>query len=70
MRKRIKTDDLAVLMDKALEVGKDYVIFSETGNTFEGIYRGLELDTLHFTTLEEDNIYIKPENVVMIEEGR
>jgi hypothetical protein len=70
MRKRIKKDDLAVLMDKALKVGGDYIVFSETGNTFEGIYRGLEFETLHFTTLEGDNIYIEPKNVVMIEEGR
>jgi hypothetical protein len=65
----MKRESLGVWMDKFLKVGKEYTVFSETGNTFEGVYMGLEYGILHFA-FGEDNIYIKPKSVVMIKEGR
>ena len=65
----MKEETLAVFMDKALKVGKKYTIFSTTGITFSGFYKGLEYEMLHFEDEEGNNVFFNPSHIEMIKEG-
>ena len=64
----MKKESLAVWMDKALKVGKSYLVFSETGNTIQGTYKGLKYEMLHFEDEEGNNIFFNPSHIEMIME--
>ena len=64
----MKKESLAVFMDKALKIGNEYTVFSSTGNTFSGVYKGLKYEMLHFEDAEGNSIYFNPSHVEMIME--
>jgi hypothetical protein len=65
----MKKESLGAFMNKALEVGKKYTVFSTTGITFSGVYRGLEYEMLHFEDEEGNNVFFNPSHIEMIREG-
>jgi hypothetical protein len=64
----MKKESLAVFMHKALQVGKEYTVFSTIGNTFSGVYKGLIYEMLLFEDAEGNRIYFNPSNIEMIME--
>jgi hypothetical protein len=62
----MKEESLGAWMKKFLKKGKEYVVISTTGNTFEGTFKGLKYGNLHFLDPEGNNIYFNPSNVEVI----
>jgi hypothetical protein len=64
-----KEESLGAFMNKALEVGKRYIVFSTNGDAFSGIYKGLKYEMLLFVDEEGNKIFFNPTRIEMIKEG-